>query len=65
VALVATVAYWGNAITDEWWLDDIERLGEHPRAGGGMAENDIRRTPGLAIFGPAEWLLRPAAERIS
>jgi hypothetical protein len=49
-ALIATVAYWGNAITDEWWLDDIERLGEHPRAGGGMAENDIRRIPGLAML---------------
>ena len=36
VALVAVTAYWGTEDADDWWMDDIERLGRFVRGSGGM-----------------------------
>ncbi len=50
VALVAVTAYWGSEETDQWWIDDIERLGRFVRGNGGMHAFGLPRVPGVAVL---------------
>lgn len=50
VALVAVSAYWGTSETDQWWMDDIERLGRYVRGSGAMFAFGLPRVPGLGIL---------------
>lgn len=50
VALVAVAAYWGNAGTDVWWLDDLSRFGAYRHVGGSTALIALTRLPSLVLF---------------
>ncbi len=50
VALVAVTAYWGTGDADDWWMDDIERLGRFVRGSGGSHAFGLPRVPGLAVL---------------
>jgi hypothetical protein len=50
IALVAVTAYWGAQETDQWWIDDIGRLGRYVRGSGGMHAFGLPRVPGLAVL---------------
>jgi hypothetical protein len=45
LALIATTVYWGDANTDRWWFDDIERFAEPRSAGGSSALIHLVRAP--------------------
>lgn len=45
-ALVATVAYWGDESTDDWWVDELERFAV-PLGGSGLTKLlDIKTVAG-------------------
>lgn len=48
-ALVATAAYWGAENSDQWWLNDINRLARRPLLSGSLAVLDRPRLPALVI----------------
>jgi hypothetical protein len=50
LALVATVAYWGEESTDRWWFGDIERLAHRPHASGSVALIDLARYPSVLLL---------------
>jgi hypothetical protein len=49
-ALVAVMTYWGNATTDEWWIQDIVRFATQPRAGGLVSLLQLRMIAGATMF---------------
>jgi hypothetical protein len=49
-ALTATLAYWGNASTDRWWLSELERFSYRTQGGGDTALLEVRRVSGLWLF---------------
>jgi len=50
LALTATLAYWGDSGTDQWWIPDIGRFGERPYAGGEVRLIDLVRIPGMMLL---------------
>lgn len=50
-ALIATVVYWGDNRTDDWWLGEIRHMGQ-PNEGVGGSQALIRRMnlPALLFF---------------
>ena len=50
LALIATDAYWGDAGTDRWWFDDIERFARWPGAGGSTALIKLVQAPATMII---------------
>lgn len=49
-ALIATLAYWGDAATDQWWLAELERFAAQPRDGGMVKLLQLRRVTGSVLF---------------
>lgn len=49
-ALVATLAYWGNDDTDQWWVDELQRFTYRPPVGGLTRLLDIRRIAGTSLL---------------
>ncbi|PPF65446.1 hypothetical protein C5E11_00730 [Clavibacter michiganensis] len=49
-ALLATLAYWGTATTDRWWLDDVSRLAITARGGGSTKLLELRHVAGTVLF---------------
>lgn len=50
VALVCALAYWGDAKTDIWWTDEIERFSRQLRAGGWTKLLKLRLVAGSALY---------------
>ena len=50
LALVAATAYWGDASTDRWWFDDIERFARYRAAGGMTALIRLARAPATMLI---------------
>lgn len=50
LALIATTAYWGDADTDKWWFDDIERFAQWRPAGGATVLIQMVRAPATMII---------------
>ncbi|MGB8385336.1 MAG: hypothetical protein WCG47_29530, partial [Dermatophilaceae bacterium] len=50
VAMVATLAYWGNPATDTWWLGDLETLSTQPHAGGSSALINLTMAPATFLL---------------
>ena len=50
VALIATAVYWGDATTDSWWFDDVERFAQDRPAGGSAALIRLVRAPATMII---------------
>lgn len=50
LALIATTAYWGDADTDKWWFDDIERFAQWRPASGATALIQMVRAPATMII---------------
>lgn len=48
--LTATLAYWGNETTDQWWLPELERFSYRMQGGGDTALLEVRRVAGLWLF---------------
>lgn len=49
--LVATLAYWGNDDTEQWWLPTIERLARPVRGFGGLTMFiDLVRSPATILI---------------
>ena len=46
-ALIATLAYWGDAETDRWWTDHIGRFGAHPDLGGYTDAINLLKAPAV------------------
>jgi SIR2-like domain len=65
LALIATTAYWGDASTDQWWFDDIERFARWRPAGGSVPLINLVRAPatmliyaaGVAVAARERWPL--------
>lgn len=49
-ALAATLAYWGNEMTDRWWVGELERFSYRMQGGGDTALLEVRRVSGLWLF---------------
>jgi len=49
-ALVATLAYWGNETSDQWWIDELERFSTHARGGGLAKQLKLRLVAGSALY---------------
>ncbi|OZC93000.1 hypothetical protein CH282_01685 [Rhodococcus sp. 06-418-1B] len=49
-ALVAVMACWGNATTDSWWLDEVDRFATRPRVSGLTAMIKLRTVAGSFLF---------------
>lgn len=49
-ALVATIAYWGNADTDEWWFSEIERFSTPVRGSGLVRLLSLRLIVGSSLY---------------
>lgn len=49
-ALVATLAYWGTAATDQWWLDELPRFATQPFVSGSSAVIELRHIAGISLF---------------
>jgi hypothetical protein len=49
-ALVAATAYWGDAVTDEWWLEEVVRFAHRRRGGGTVSILDLPRVCGAQLF---------------
>ncbi|WP_170944699.1 SIR2 family protein [Rhodococcus sp. 14-2483-1-1] len=47
-ALIATLAYWGNARTDDWWISSAAHLADVPTFAGSSDANNALKVP--AIF---------------
>ena len=62
VALVSTLAYWGDDGTDRWWFGDIERLTRRPHVSGLSSMIHLSRAPGLLVM-YAAGVAAVAAER--
>lgn len=50
VALVAATAYWGAELSDNWWIDELERFSRRPRVSGLVKLQTLRRVAGSALF---------------
>lgn len=50
VALVATLAYWGDETTDRWWTDDLARHLRRPAANGTVSLLDLPRVPSVVLL---------------
>jgi hypothetical protein len=49
-ALVATLAYWGDADKDRWWIDEITRFSVPRRGAGDMFMLSVRLLAGSTLF---------------
>jgi len=49
-ALIATLAYWGDSTTDDWWVDQLERFGQSTRASGEVRFLSTRTIAGSILF---------------
>lgn len=49
-ALVATCAYWGDSGTDEWWINDLSRLGSVRGLGGATNLIELRLAPATLLL---------------
>lgn len=48
-AVVATVAYWGDERTDQWWIGEIAQFTRRRGDGGRTRVQDLTRLPGLVM----------------
>lgn len=48
--LIAALAYWGNADTDRWWFDSIERFAHRPHVDGSSGLIGLTRSPSTIII---------------
>jgi hypothetical protein len=49
-ALVATLAYWGDEASDDWWVDELERFSVQARGSGLTKLLSLRLIAGSALF---------------
>jgi hypothetical protein len=49
-ALVAATLYWGDATTDRWWFEELERFSRQSRGGGLTRLLRVRRVAGSRLF---------------
>lgn len=50
LALVATLAYWGDDSTDRWWFDDISRFADAPHVSGMASLINLTRAPATQVL---------------
>ncbi|WP_426990385.1 SIR2 family protein [Pseudarthrobacter sp. Y6] len=50
LALVTSVAYWGDERTDHWWIEEIVRFSRQNHASGSVRLVTLRLTAGSALF---------------
>jgi len=50
VALIATLAHWGNRDTDNWWFGELESLGVQPHVSGSSALIQLATAPATLIL---------------
>lgn len=51
VGCVATLAYWGDTRTDQWWLPEVERFARPARSNGGSVPLiELPRILGVRLF---------------
>jgi hypothetical protein len=50
VALVASLAYWGDERTDRWWMDELVRFSRQNQASGSVKLLRLRLISGSALF---------------
>nr|MCW2728304.1 hypothetical protein [Aeromicrobium sp.] len=49
-ALIATLAYWGDDSTDDWWIDELSRYATPLGPEGVVALLNIKELPGAWLF---------------
>ncbi|MBD8021433.1 SIR2 family protein [Brevibacterium gallinarum] len=49
-ALIAALAYWGDATTDRWWLDEMPRFATRADGDGSVALLSLRVVSGTILF---------------
>lgn len=49
-ALIATLAYWGDARTDDWWISSTAHLADVPTFSGSSDANNALKTPAIVAL---------------
>lgn len=62
LALVASVAYWGDEATDRWWFGSIERFAHRQHVSGDTLMINLARAPAVLVM-YAAGVAATAAER--
>lgn len=49
-ALISTLAYWGDAATDDWWINELARFSTRVNSGGSVKLLDLKLVAGSALY---------------